>query len=90
MALHRLYGIERALEPVQVEADWKPPRSGSKGWRTKVLYHLLDEIDVGGLDKDGVGIEPVDREVRERLREKALLNKSLGQLHGVKAISIED
>ena len=81
MALRRLYGIERALENVRCEADWRQPKGGQKGWRTKVQYHVLEQIDVGGLDKDGIGIEAVDREVRERLKEKALLSKALGQLH---------
>eukprot|EP00969_Alexandrium_andersonii_P004715 203874-Alexandrium_andersonii.AAC.1 len=62
MALRRLYGIERALEQVQTREDWVPPKSGSKAWRTKIQFHLLDEIDVGSFAKDGIGIEAVDRE----------------------------
>ena len=89
MAMRRLYGIERALELVHAEGDWRPPKGGSKGWRSKVQYHLLDDIDVGGIDKGGLGIEAVDKEVRDRLKEKALLAKSLGQLASVPARSEE-
>ena len=38
---------------------------------------------MGGLDKDSIGIENVDKEVRERLKDKALLSKALGQLQDV-------
>ena len=44
---------------------------------------------MGGLDKDGIGIESVDREVRERLKEKALLTKALGQLQDVHSQAAE-
>ena len=87
MAMRRLYGIERALENVRSESDWKQPKGGFKGWKTKVQYHVLEQIDVGGLDKDGIGIEAVDKEVRARLQEKALLSKALAQLADVSGVA---
>ena len=80
MAMRRLYGLERAFAPVRCVADWKPTKGAGAKWRSKVMFHVMDEIDVGALDKDGIGIEAVDKEVRERLKDKALLAKSLGQL----------
>ena len=58
-----------------------------KGWKTKVQYHRLEQIDVGSLDKDGIGIEAVDREVRARLQEKALLSEALAQLADVSVVA---
>ena len=80
MAFRRLYGLERAFEPVKSLHDWKPPKNPSKQWRSKMLLNVMDEIDVGSMDPEGHGIEAVDKEVRERLKDRALLAKSLGHL----------
>ena len=43
-------------------------------------YALLDEIDIRVLSEGGTMIESVEKEVRERLQTKALLQKALGKL----------
>ena len=70
------------------KSGWTQPKGGFKGWETKVQYHVLEQFDVGGLDKDGIGIEAVDKEVRARLQEKALLSKALAQLADVSAVAV--
>ena len=90
IALRRLYGLERAFGPVRTVADWKPSKNSGGKWRSKVQFHLMDEIDVGAMDPDNIGIEAVDKEVRERLKDKALLAKSLGNLGSVPAGSAEE
>ena len=90
IALRRLYGLERAFGPVRSVADWKPSKNAGGKWRSKVQFHLMDEIDVGTMDPDNIGIEAVDKEVRERLKDKALLAKSLGNLGSVPAGSAEE
>ena len=69
--------MERAVGPVRCVTDWKPGKNSGGKWRSKVLFHLMDEIDVGNRDPDNVGIESMDREVRERLKDKALLAKAV-------------
>ena len=70
MAMRRLYGLEQAFSQVKTQGDWKAPRNAGAKWGSRVLFHVLDEIDVGSMDIDGIGIEPVDREVRDRLKDK--------------------
>ena len=43
-------------------------------------FQLLDEIDIRALDENGTVIDEVEKEVRERLQTKALLQKALGKL----------
>ena len=80
MAYRRLHGIERAFAQVTKESDWKAPKGAGKTWKTKVQYALLDEIDIRVLSEGGTLIESVEKEVRERLQTKALLQKALGKL----------
>ena len=41
---------------------------------------MLDELDPAKGDPDGTAIEGVERELRERLHQRALLAKSLDKL----------
>ena len=75
-----MHGIERAFANVWKEVDWKAPKGNTKGWKTKVQFRLLDEIDIRSLDENGTVIDSVEKEVRERLQTKALLEKALGKL----------
>ena len=85
MAMRRLYGIERALENVRSESDWKQPKGGFKGWKTKVNFLVLNELDPVKGSSEDVPIEGVERELRERLAQKALLQKTLDKLEDPKA-----
>jgi hypothetical protein len=59
----RLYGFSRAFEKVQVEADWrKPAGDRQKGWKSKVVWPLLELYDVPALEREGISIEKVDDE----------------------------
>ena len=80
IAFRRLHGIERAFANVFKESDWRAPKGNTKGWKTKVQFRLLDEIDIRALDENGTVIDSVDKEVREQLQSKALLEKALGKL----------
>ena len=80
IAFRRLHGIERAFANVWKESDWRAPKGNTKGWKTKVQFRLLDEIDIRSLDENGTVIDSVEKEVRERLQTKALLEKALGKL----------
>ena len=73
----RLYGIEKAFELVRKEADWKAPRGAAKSWKSKVQYHLLEEIDLRPLMSNSTAVPAVDAEVTARLKEKALLIKAI-------------
>lgn len=80
IAFRRLHGMERAFANVARESDWRAPKGAGKTWRSKVEYRLLDEIDIRSLDEGGTVIEAVDKEVRDRLQTKALLQKALSEL----------
>ena len=79
VAFRRLHGIERAFAQVSQQSDWKAPR-GAKSWKTGVQYAVLDEIDARKLSEGGVITESLEKEVRDRLQQKALLQKSLSKL----------
>ena len=79
VALRRLHDIEPAFASVTRESDWRPVK-GNKNWKTKVQYAVLDEIDARKLAEGGTVIEAVEKEVRERLQQKALMAKVLGQV----------
>ena len=81
IAFRRLHAIERAFSNVHSLNDWKAQK-GQKNWKTKVQYALLDEIDAHRLSEGGSVIESVEREVRERLQQKALLQKALLKVPG--------
>ena len=73
----RIYAIEKAFEEVSRESDWKAPKQAPKNWKSKILYHLLDEIDARALMATTTVVPAVDAEVRDRLKEKALLIKAV-------------
>ena len=74
----RMYAIEKTFEAVEKERDWKAPRNAGKNWKSKVAYHMLDEIDLRSVMGGGqASIRGVDEEVRDRLKDKALLAKAV-------------
>ena len=79
VAFRRLHGIERAFAQVSQLSDWKAPR-GAKAWKTRIQHAVLDEIDARKLSEGGMIIESLEREMRDRLQQKALLQKSLSKL----------
>ena len=84
LALRRLHGIERAFENVKQRSDWKPPNGAKSGWKSRVNYTLLEELDSSKSDQDGLLIDGVEKELRERLAHRALLAKSLDKLQDKK------
>ena len=81
VVFRRLHGIERAFATVSKEADWRAPK-GAKNWKTRVQYALLDEIGARKITENNTVIDSIDKEVRERLQQKALLHKSLNKVTG--------
>ncbi len=73
----QIYGIEKAFEAVMREGEWKATKQQPKSWRSKVQYHILDEIDARALMSQTAVVPAVDAEVRDRLRDKALLIKAV-------------
>ncbi|CAK0904139.1 unnamed protein product [Prorocentrum cordatum] len=80
LAMRRLHGIESAFEHVKQRSDWKPPNGSKAGWKSRVNYALLEELDASKSDQGGLLIDGVERELRERLAHRALLAKSLDKL----------
>ena len=81
LAMRRLHGIERAFENVKQRSDWKPPNGAKQGWKSRINYHVLEELDASKSDQEGVLIDGVEKELRERLAHRALLAKSLDKLN---------
>ena len=79
IAFRRMHAIERAFELVRGAHDWRPPKQ-PKGWKSKVNYLVLSELDPLKSTEEDVLIEGVEKELRERLAQKALLQKTLDKL----------
>ncbi|CAK0795742.1 unnamed protein product, partial [Prorocentrum cordatum] len=90
LAMRRLHGIERAFENVKQRSDWKPPNGSKAGWKSRVKYALLEELDTSKSDQEGLLIDGVERELRERLAHRALLAKSLDKLQDRKHAPSKD
>ena len=73
----RIYGGLMAFEDVKQESDWKQPRNSQGKWKTKVKWGLLKEYDAKSLDASDWRVHDADREVSERLAQRALLAKNL-------------
>ena len=87
----RLYGMERAFAEVRREADWRAPRDGNKkNFKSKILWHYLEECDPRSLEQGDLYVDKVDREIRERLTERGKLAKALGSLEGSKDSSLQE
>ena len=76
----RIYGLIKAFEEVNEEADWKMPRGGPKNWKSKVKWQLLKEYDVQSLESSEWDIPEADQEVSDRLQRKALFAKHLSKV----------
>jgi len=79
----RMYGTQLSYKNVRDRADWERPKNLPNGhkWASKVTPELLAEYDVLKEDEEDVpAITPADREVRGRLKQRALLSKHLGML----------
>ncbi|CAK0897174.1 unnamed protein product, partial [Prorocentrum cordatum] len=90
LAMRRHHGIERAFENVKQRSDWKPPNGSKAGWKSRVNYALLEELDTTKSDQDGLLIDGVEKELRERLAHRALLAKSLDKLQDKKHSTSKD
>ena len=84
----RIYGALLAFEDVKEEADWKQPRNSNGKWKSKVKWGLLKEYDVKALESNDWRIPEADKEVTDRLQQKALFNKHL-EKSGVAAAGAE-
>ena len=69
---------------VRSSQDWRPPKQ-PKGWKSKVNYIVLSELDPMKSAQEDVLIEGVEKELRDRLAQKALLQKTLDKLGDPKA-----
>ena len=73
----RIYSIFKAYEKVEVESDWRRPKSanGNK-WKSKVNWGYAEEyLDLAKSNTPDV--MAADDEVAERLKKKAVINKHL-------------
>eukprot|EP00959_Pyramimonas_sp_CCMP1952_P015064 318949-Pyramimonas_sp.AAC.1 len=57
LAMRRLHGIESAFEHVKQRSDWKPPNGSKAGWKSRVNYALLEELDTSKSDQEGLLID---------------------------------
>ena len=73
----RIYGALCAFEDVREESDWKQPRGSGGKWKSKVKWGLLKEYDVKALEGSDWRIPEADKEVSDRLQQRALFNKHL-------------
>ena len=73
----KIYGALRAFADVRSVDDWKMPKGAPKSWKSKVKWGLLKEYDVKALESNDWRIPEADKEVTDRLQQKALFNKHL-------------
>ncbi len=63
----RAYGYNFAFAHVHHEEDWKRPRGeGSRNWKSKVRWNLLNDLDLGALEANSGTAPLVDAEVAGR------------------------
>ena len=77
MIRRRIYGALCAFEDVREESDWKQPRGSGGKWKSKVKWGLLKEYDVKALEGSDWRIPEADKEVSDRLQQRALFDKHL-------------
>ena len=58
----------------------QPKGAAANKWKSKVRWDLLGEIDITSMDKDQEMIEGVEKEIKDRLYQKALVSKYLAQV----------
>ncbi|CAK0837144.1 unnamed protein product [Prorocentrum cordatum] len=78
-AFRRIHAVERAFEMVRTSHNWRAPKQ-PKEWKSKVNYPVLSELNPMNCSDEDVLIEGVEKELRERLAQKALLQKTLDKL----------
>ena len=81
----RVYAFWKAFEDVQQIGDWKQPRGSSGKWKSKVKWGFLKEYDVKALEGSDWRIPEADKEVSERLQQRALFNLRLDQSGALEA-----
>ena len=79
--LGRLHGIKRAFATVSKEADGRTAREAIN-WKMRVRHALEDEIDARTITENNTGSDSIDKEVRGRQQQKALLPKPLDNITG--------
>ena len=72
----RIYGSSQGVSTVQTQADWeRPSGSNPKAFNSKINFGLIKEFDLLD-DDDDVSSEPAaNREIRGRLKDRALFSK---------------
>jgi|OM-RGC.v1.027308199 hypothetical protein len=76
MVCRRIYGLIRAFSEVHQESDWKAPKNPGSKWKTKVRWDLQRAIDIYSLEQDGLLIQNVEKELAERLKNKATIARA--------------
>ena len=66
----------RAFDEVGCEADWRKVAGHQGRWESKVNWAVLKEVDMTETDP-GLEIPRVEKELRNRFKDKALVNKNL-------------
>ena len=89
MLCRRIYAIRRAFREVHCLSDWKPPKGAGAKWKSKVRWDLANEIDWQGIVRDKDDLPELEKEVTDRLKEKALITKTLNTTTS-EAVEVED
>ena len=83
----RIYALKKAFESVKCQSDWKQPKGASaQKWKSKVRWDLANEIDIRALIGDTEALPTVDKELQNRLKEKALMNRYIENVAGAGAV----
>ena len=71
--VRRAYGLERAFEDIEKEADWK--RQDKKNWVSKVKWDLYDRYDMRNQNMRSARVAAVDEEAKQAMERDAAFHK---------------
>ena len=76
----RVYALKRAFKDVNSMADWKQPRGSSANkWKSKVRWDLANELDWRSVMDGEESLPNVEKDLTQRLQQKALFQKYLSK-----------
>ena len=76
----RVYALKRAFKDVNAMSDWKQPRGASANkWKSKVRWDLANELDWRSVMDGEESLPSVEKDLTQRLQQKALFQKYLSK-----------